>query len=137
MPVKNGAIIKKKRVSKETIRSNNVVVKHPTSKSCWKGFERVVAQFFGTRRVPLSGSNSGHNTNSDSLHDKLYIECKVRDKFSLWTIFKDTEAKAKEERKVPIVAIKQKSEKGFLLLIRPEDLEKITEIRKQVLELSE
>lgn len=118
--------MQKKRVTKEQIRRNNVVVKNPTSKSSWKGFERVVARFFGTERVPLSGSNSRHNTNSDSLHEHLYIECKLRGKISLWELFKDTENKAKIEKKTPIVAIKQKGEKGFLILIRPEDLDKIS-----------
>ena len=124
---------KRKRESKEVLRRNNVVVKNPTSKTCWKSFERKVAEFFGTRRVPLSGSNSGHGTNSDSLHPRLYIECKVREKFSLWTLFKDTETKAKIEKKVPVVAIKQKSERGYLLLIRPEDLEKLVKIRAESL----
>ena len=88
-----------------------MVVKKPTSKSTWKLFERVVASFFGTKRVPLSGSNSGHGTNSDSLHPKLYIECKVRSKIALWQLFVDTENKAKVEHKVPVVAVKQKGEK--------------------------
>ena len=105
------------------------MVKNPTSKSTWKSFERVVAEYFGTRRVPLSGSNSGHGTNSDSLHPKLYIECKVRSKISLWQLFVDTEKKAKVEGKVPVVAIKQKGEKGYLLVMRPDDLKKINEIR--------
>lgn len=129
--------MKRKRIPKTLIRSNNVVVKNPTSSSCWKSFERLVANFFHTKRVPLSGSNSGHNTNSDSLHPKLYIECKVRNKFSLWSLFLDTEQKAKVEKKLPVVAIKQKGEKGYLLVIRPEDLEKIAEIRAEVFEVEE
>ena len=131
-PIKrNGKVTKKKRVPKVLVRRNNVVVKNPTSKSAWKSFERVVATYFGTRRVPLSGSNSGHGTNSDSLHPKLYIECKVRSKIALWQLFTDTEKKAKVEGKVPVVAIKQKGEKGYLLVMRPEDLEKINEIRSE------
>lgn len=121
----------RKRKTKLLVRSNNVVVKKPTSKTTWKGFERLVASFFGTKRVPLSGSNSGHNTNSDSLHSELYIECKVRAKFSLQTLFEDTEKKAKIENKLPIVAIKEKGRKGYLLVIRPSDLEKISDIRKK------
>lgn len=128
----NRKIKKRKRVLKEFVRANGVKVKHPTSKVCWKSFERLVAGFFGTKRVPLSGSNSGHNTNSDSMHGELYIECKVREKFAIWSLFDDTEKKAKNENKIPIVAIKQKGEKGFLLVIRPENLEKITEIYKKV-----
>lgn len=131
MPKKQQKVVKKKRIPKELVRSNNVVVTKPTSKSCWKGFENLVAKFFGTRRVPLSGSNSGHGTNSDSLHPKLYIECKVRSKIALWQLFVDTENKAKIEKKVPVVAVKQKGEKGYLLIMRPEDLDKIAEIKSE------
>lgn len=131
---KKAKVTKKKRVPKILVRKNNVKVTKPTSKECWKSFERVVASFFGTKRVPLSGSNSGHGTNSDSLHPKLYIECKVRGKISLWSLFTDTESKAKVEGKVPVVAIKQKGERGYLLVIRPDDLEKLVEIRKESFE---
>lgn len=126
MPIKK--IQKKKRPKKELLRKNNVVVKHPTSKSAWKQFERTVATFFGTRRVPLSGSNSGHGTNSDSLHEKLYIECKLRGKISLWQLFEDTEKKAAQENKIPIVAIKQKNSRGYLLVIRPDSIKEINNI---------
>lgn len=126
-----GKIGRKKRIPKVLVRKNNVKVTKPTSKSCWKSFERTVADYFGTRRVPLSGSNSGHGTNSDSLHPKLYIECKVRSKISLWQLFVDTENKAKVEGKIPVVAIKQKGEKGYLLVMRPNDLQRINEIREE------
>mgnify|MGYP000115861270 CR=1 FL=1 len=129
--IKKVKLTRKKRLSKELIRKNNVVVKKPTSKSCWKSFEALVGKFFSTRRVPLSGSNSGHGTNSDSLHDKLYIECKVRQKISLWQLFTDTEEKAKVEKKFPVVAIKQKGGKGYLLVLRPEDLQEIAKIQRE------
>ena len=103
---KRAKVTKKKREPKILVRKNNIVVKHPTSKSTWKSFERLVASFFGTKRVPLSGSNSGHNTNSDSMHKDLYIECKVRGKISIWSLFIDTERKAQNEDKIPIVAVK-------------------------------
>ena len=121
-------VLKKKRPKKEFIRKNNVVVKNPTSKSAWKSFERLVASFFGTKRVPLSGSNSGHGTNSDTLHPKLYIECKVRSKIAIWQLFVDTEGKAEVEEKIPVVALKQKGAKGYLLVMRPNDLTKIAEL---------
>ena len=124
-------IEKRKRTPKEILRSNGVVVKHSTSKNTWKQFERDVATLFGTKRVPLSGSNSGHGTNSDTLHERLYIECKVRQKISLWVLFEDTEKKAKAEKKIPVVAIKQKGSRGMLLVMRPNDVEKILkEIQK-------
>lgn len=125
-PIKKKAkLLRRKRPDKTLVRKNNVKVAHPTSKSCWKSFERTVAEFFGTKRVPLSGSNSGHGTNSDSLHPRLYIECKVRGKVAIWQLFMDTEEKAKVEGKIPVVAIKQKGGKGYLLVIRPNDIEKI------------
>lgn len=132
MPVRK-SLTKKKRVPKNLLRSNNVLVTKPTSKSTWKGFERVVAAHFNTKRVPLSGSNSGHHTNSDTLHPELYIECKVRSKFAVWELFLDTEAKAIAEKKVPVVAIKQKGEKGYLLIIRPENLAEIFDIQQRPL----
>lgn len=131
MPITKGVLKKKEKIPKTLLRKNNVEVKNPTSKSCWKKFEASVAKFFDTRRVPLSGSNSGHGTNSDSLHKDLYIECKVRNKFSIWQLFIDTEQKAKVEKKLPVVAIKQKGGKGYLLVIRPEDLHKLSEIQKR------
>lgn len=126
---------KKKRASRaEIVRSNGVVVKNATSKSCWKGFERTVASYFGTKRVPLSGSNSGHNTNSDSLHPDIYIECKVREKFAVWSLFKDTEGKAKVEKKIPLCALKQKGERGWLVLVRPQDIVELAELIKSAQE---
>jgi len=132
MPVRKEKI-EKKRLSqdKNFVRSNGAVVKNPTSKNAWKGFERVVAEFFGTKRVPLSGSNSGHGTNSDTLSKDFYVECKFRNKFSIFALFKDTESKAKVEGKLPIVAVKQKNERGYLLVIRPEDLQQIAALLKK------
>lgn len=116
------------------MRSDGSVVNQATSSTAWKQFEREVASEFGTKRVPLSGSNSGHNTNSDSLHPELYIECKVRQNVWLHTLYNDTESKAKVEGKIPLVAIKQKGQKGYLLAFKPEYLEKITEIHKKYLD---
>ena len=70
-----------------------------TSKRTWQRFEAAVAAIFGTKRVPLSGSNSGHNTHSDSMHPDIYIECKLRESFSIWRLFDDTSKKAKKEGK--------------------------------------
>ena len=112
------------------------MVKKPTSKSTWKSFEREVAKHFGTKRVPLSGSNSGHNTNSDTLHPKLYIECKVRGKSAIWTLFEDTRNKAKVEKNSHY-RFATKGGKGYLLVIRPEDLHKISKIQLESTEVSE
>ena len=43
----------------------------------WKQRERQVAAYFGGQRTPLSGGN-GKITRADVIHDKLFIECKLR-----------------------------------------------------------
>ncbi len=90
----------------------------------WKQFERRVARFFhADGRTPLSGSTSRH-TASDTLHDTLYIECKQRKKKSAAvSLFRQTEALARKEKKVPVVALQQTGDtRGWLLVIRPQDL---------------
>lgn len=99
-----------------------------THKRTWQKFESLVASLFGTKRVPLSGSNSGHNTHSDSMHPDIYIECKLRESFSLWKLFEDTEKKARKENKIPLVAIKEKGKNGLLFIIRPEDIKRLSEL---------
>lgn len=76
----------------------------------WQGFERKIASFFNTMRTPFSGSNSGL-TSSDSLHDRLYVECKFHKNQAIITLMKETEVKAKEEFKVPIIAISDPEDK--------------------------
>jgi len=97
-----------------------------TSKSCWKSFERVVAAWFGVKRTPLSGGSSAH-TRADIIHNKLFVECKLRKKFALWNLFEKTRTLAHKEAKIPVVAIKKKGCKGWLMLIDPEDLIDICE----------
>lgn len=92
--------------------------KHPG----WKQFEQRVARFFHTKRTPLSGSMSGH-TESDTLHDDLFIECKQRKTSAATKLFRQTEALARKEKKTPVVALQQTGDKkGWLLLIQPKDL---------------
>jgi len=71
----------------------------------WKVHERKVAAFFGTKRVPLSGSNSGHGTSSDSLDKELYIECKSRKDLPVLRRFKKVKDDAKEYEATPIIQI--------------------------------
>ena len=96
-----------------------------TSKRTWQRFEAAVAALFGTKRVPLSGSNSGHNTHSDSMHPDIYIECKLRESFSIWRLFDDTSKKA---GKIPLVAIKEKNKQGCLFIISPDNLKELAEL---------
>jgi len=97
----------------------------------WKKVEADVAAFFGTKRVPLSGSNSGHDTQSDSRSPHFYIETKYRDKHAAVELWKEQLPKAQEEGKPLIVALAQRRQhrqKGcpqFLVLIDPGDIKTI------------
>ena len=91
------------------------------NKSNWKSRERQVARFFGTKRTPLSGGNSGH-TRSDILHDVLFIEVKQRPKHSAVTLWDETATLAEVEEKIPAVALCEKYRKGCWLLVHSSDL---------------
>lgn len=60
-----------------------------THKETWKAFERRVSADFYTTRTPLSGMVKTI-TNSDTLHPKIYIECKYRNEdFMFWDAFEE------------------------------------------------
>lgn len=100
----------------------------------WKQLERRVAAFFhAPGRTPLSGSNSRHNTQSDTLHEALYVECKQRKACGAVALFRDTEAKARLEKKVPVVALQQTGDTlGWLIVCRPKDLAVLASYAKDV-----
>lgn len=102
-----------------------------THRNTWKRFERIVASFFGTKRTPLSGGNSGH-TRSDTLHPDLFIEAKFREKHTIYTLFEDTKAKAKIEKKIPLVVLKEKGKAGFLIVCEMKDLCTLAELKNLV-----
>ena len=87
----------------------------------WKAVERRVASFFGVRRNPLSGSNSG-GTHSDSLHKQLFIETKHRKKHAAISLWRKTEELACKENKIPVVVLVEKGAKGFWFVIHSSDL---------------
>jgi hypothetical protein len=98
----------------------------------WKKFEVLVGKFFGTRRNPLSGSNSGH-THSDTLHDNLFIECKYRAESALDTLYQEVEKKADEEGKVPVICLKKKKAKGFFIVLHSTDFPTVFELGKELI----
>lgn len=90
----------------------------------WKQFERVVAKFFGGKRIVPSDDRS----QGDVLHPFLYIECKCylgeKTKPAIVTLYNKTVKRAKAEGKVPMVCLKrQGTERGFLVVVSAEDLE--------------
>jgi hypothetical protein len=82
--------------------------------------ERKVAKLLGGVRNPLSGG-TGRHTRGDIIHPSLYVECKLRQKLSIWAWYKDTAEKAKVEGKTPILVIKEKSKKGELVVLDIKD----------------
>ncbi len=64
------------------------------SRTGWKAFERKVAAYFCDKRTPLSGGNSGH-TRSDTLHPRLFVECKSNMPAKILRDWKDIKRKAK------------------------------------------
>lgn len=94
----------------------------------WKSIERKVASYFGSKRTPLSGGNSGHSR-SDSLHPTLFIETKYRAVHSAVTLWRKTAILAAKEKKMPVVALAEKGSRGFWLVIHSEDLHAVTNQR--------
>lgn len=91
------------------------------AKTTWKAAERKVGSFFGVRRTPLSGSNSG-GTRSDTLHELLFVETKYRKVHSAVQLWLKTEKLAYKEGKIPVVALVEKGQRGFWLLVHAGDL---------------
>ena len=90
----------------------------------WKQRERKVAQFFGGQRTPLSGGN-GKITRADVIHDKLFIECKLRAKHTAVTLWDNTKELAVLEKKTPVVVLCEKNRKGFWVMVHSDDLDKL------------
>ena len=90
----------------------------------WKARERQVARYFNTNRTPLSGGASRH-TRSDSLHDELFVECKLRKKYSVISLWNETNEMAKKENKTPVVALCESGRTGFWVMVHSDDLEKV------------
>lgn len=95
-----------------------------TASSTWKAVERRVADYFGTKRTPLSGGNSGH-TRSDTLHPKLFVESKLRERHSAVTLWHDTAKLAKLEQKIPVVCLSEKNRPGFWIVVHSGDLQSV------------
>ena len=91
----------------------------------WKKRERDVAGFFDGKSTALSGGN-GKITRADVMHDKLFIECKLRAKHTVVSLWDDTAKLAKEEEKTPVIALCEKNRPGFWVMVHSSDLYKLT-----------
>jgi len=98
------------------------------SRQTWKRAEKRVADFFQTRRRPLSGLNHGTGRGDDCQHESLYIEAKHGVSAMLTqaaALFRHTKKKQEKEapEMTPIIALCPKSMEGFLLVVHSSDLE--------------
>ena len=104
----------------------------------WKQMERRIAGFFGALRVPGSGSMGRRDlSRSDSTHERLFIECKALQRFSVLNIWREAAKHAAAEGKLPVVALHALSRKeagGDFLLIRTEDFDAVAAERKKFLQ---
>jgi len=90
----------------------------------WKAFERRVADFFHGQRNPLSGSNS-RITAGDVIHERLFIECKQRQRIAVVRLWDSVKRLAVKENKTPVVCLAEKNRPGFWILVHSEDLLKL------------
>ena len=78
----------------------------------WKARERQVAKYFNTNRTPLSGGSSRH-TRSDSLHNELFVECKLRKKHTAISLWDETNEMAKKNLKYQLLHYVNPADQGF------------------------
>ena len=82
----------------------------------WKKRERDVAQYFNGTRTPLSGGN-GKVTRADVIHDDLFIECKLRAKHTVVSLWDDTAKIAIDDHRCDFVSERCKQILPFSQLI--------------------
>ena len=94
----------------------------------WKKRERDVAGYFKGTRTPLSGGN-GKVTRADVIHENLFIECKLRAKHAVISLWNETAKLAKSENKTPVIALCEKNRPGFWIMVHSSDFDKVKEIK--------
>jgi hypothetical protein len=97
-----------------------------TSRSTWKAAERSAAALFGCLRKPCSGSGGRTDvTSSDSTHDVLYIETKLRQRHTTRTLHDDVRRKARGEAKTPVLVLRDKGKPGQLVVVHSGDMDTV------------
>lgn len=90
------------------------------SDKTWKATERRICKKLGGTRTPLSGSNS-RITAGDCIHEKYFVEVKMRSRIPFYSEFNKTIRKGKQEKRVPMMVIHEKGKKSSIVMIRLED----------------
>lgn len=94
-----------------------------THRSTWKRRERDGAGLFGARRQLGSGSGGrADQTRSDSTHERLYIETKLRASSAVRSLWEDTRDRARREGKTPVLVLFAKGKPGGLIVVHQGDL---------------
>jgi hypothetical protein len=98
----------------------------PTHRNTWKRRERDAARRFGVHRQPGSGSGGrADQTRSDSTHERLYIEAKLRAASSVRTLWEKTAALARREAKTPVLMLYAKGKPGGLVVCHESHLQAV------------
>src|SRR6516162_7045802 len=87
-----------------------------------KARERDSAAFWGTRRAANNSSGRPDFDGSDSTHERIHIETKLR-KTQLRSLWEKAKAKAMKFRirKTPVLMVAQKNCPGFLICVHSDD----------------
>jgi hypothetical protein len=92
----------------------------------WKQREEEAARVLGAHRQPLSGSAGREDrSRSDSTHETIFIECKVRQTSTIRELWEATKALALKEKKVPVVFQYDKGRQGPLMCFHADDFEAV------------
>ena len=95
----------------------------PTARRTWQKCEQRVADLFGCKRQPGSGSGGRDDvTCSDSTHPRLFLETKLRATHAARSLHDATRKLAGKEGKTPVVCLADKNRPGFLVCVHSDDL---------------
>lgn len=99
-----------------------------THRRTWQKREQKAAELFGARRQTNSGSsNRDDQTSSDSTHPRLYIETKLRQKHAARELLEFIRAKARRERKTPVLILASKGKPDMIICCFASDLQLIAQ----------
>jgi hypothetical protein len=94
-----------------------------THKTTWKRREAKAAALFGARRQRCSGSSGRPDcSRSDSTHERLYLETKLRGHHAAVALLDEVKAQARREGRVPVLCLATKGRRGIVLVLDAADL---------------
>lgn len=73
----------------------------------------------------------GHYMLGETQSNKLLVKKEEKTKHQVITLFDKTEQLAKLENKIPVVALCQKHRKGFWIVVKETDLQKVIDVQRK------